>query len=172
MSETHWKKLTDTNYLGSWDLQAGTITATIQTVERKMIFNQQKNAEESCVVAEFVGGKLKPMILNKTNCKAIQKIAGTPYIERWSGQKIDIYKKKVKAFGEVVDALRVKSPTNAAPATNEKITCEECGTEITGVSGYSAKQIADINKKRYGKTLCATCSAKLKEAKANDPDGE
>lgn len=64
--------------------------------------------QESAVVAKIVGAK-KPMILNKTNMKLITKIHGTPYIEEWSGKSIIIYSAKVKAFGEMVDALRVKN---------------------------------------------------------------
>ena len=49
------------------------------------------------------------MILNATNSKAIQKVAKTPYIEKWSGVKIQIYTAKVSAFGEQVDALRIRT---------------------------------------------------------------
>jgi hypothetical protein len=60
------------------------------------------------IIAKIVGAK-KPMILNKTNCKIIAKIHDTPYIEQWAGKSILIYAAKVKAFGEMVDALRVKN---------------------------------------------------------------
>jgi hypothetical protein len=49
------------------------------------------------------------MIINKTNAKIITKILDTPYIEHWAGKSIIIYAAKVRAFGETVDALRVKN---------------------------------------------------------------
>jgi hypothetical protein len=59
-------------------------------------------------VAYFIGGK-KGMILNKTNCKIITKVLDTPYIDNWVGKSIIIYAAKVKAFGDMVEALRVKN---------------------------------------------------------------
>ena len=64
--------------------------------------------DESCIVARIKGAK-KPLILNKINCKLITKVLGTPYIEQWGGGKVILYVAKVKAFGEVVDAVRVKN---------------------------------------------------------------
>jgi hypothetical protein len=49
------------------------------------------------------------MILNKTNCKIITKVLDTPYIDNWVGKSIVIYAAKVKAFGDMVEALRVKN---------------------------------------------------------------
>jgi hypothetical protein len=49
------------------------------------------------------------MILNKTNCKIIEKVYKTPYTEEWGGKKIKIYAQSgVRAFGDIVDALRIK----------------------------------------------------------------
>jgi hypothetical protein len=49
------------------------------------------------------------MIINKTNAKIITKILDTPFIEHWVGKSIIIYAAKVRAFGEMVEALRVKN---------------------------------------------------------------
>lgn len=105
---THWKKLTNPNYIGSHDLQPGQeLKITIESVSQEMIKGQD-GKEEMAIVAKIVGAK-KPMILNKTNCKIISKVHETPYIEQWSGKSIIIYSAKVKAFGEMVEALRVKN---------------------------------------------------------------
>jgi len=48
------------------------------------------------------------MILNKENMKLIQKVTGTPYIEQWEGKVITLHVVPVRAFGETVDAVRVK----------------------------------------------------------------
>lgn len=155
MPETHWKKLTNPNYLGSWDIPAGGITVTIRSVEQKRIFNQSKNAEEACVVAEFIEPEYKPMVVNKTNCKEIQKITGTPYIEKWAGARIEITVKKVKAFGELVDALRV-APATSAP------TCADCGKDVEPFEKYTAAQMAKARLDRYGRALCSACAQKEK----------
>ena len=106
--KTHWKKLTNPNYLGSYAFQPGEeIIATIKKVENEKVKNQD-GKEEVCLVAHFKEDKIKPLILNKTNAKMIAKVHGTPYIEEWPGKSIQLYVSKVRAFGETVDAVRVR----------------------------------------------------------------
>lgn len=103
---THWKKLTNPNYLGSYSLQPNEIlTVKIIKVQKELVQSAGGEKEE-CIVATLDGQK--PMILNKTNCKTIEKLFGTPYIEEWKNKSIQVYSEKVKAFGDVVEALRVK----------------------------------------------------------------
>jgi hypothetical protein len=109
MSEnlTHWKKLTNPNYIGSEILQPSQeLKLTIEKVVKENVKTVEGNQE--CIVAYFKGGT-KGMILNKTNMKIITKVLETPYIEQWIGKTITIYAAKVKAFGEMIDALRVKN---------------------------------------------------------------
>ena len=104
---THWRKLTNPNYIGSEILQPGQeLKLTIEKVQKEQV----KTAEgtQECIVAYFKGGQ-KGMIINKTNAKIITKILDTPYIEQWAGKSIIIYAAKVRAFGEMVEALRVKN---------------------------------------------------------------
>jgi hypothetical protein len=175
MPETHWKKLVDTNYLGSWDVTNGRLVLQIAKIKQERIFNQNKNAEESCTVAYFTDERYKPMILNKTNCKAMQKLTGSPYIERWAGQRIEIKTEKVKAFGELVDALRISKtapkeeakpqPVVESPKQEaEPLKCEDCLGAITEYGGYKPEQIALSTKGKYGKSLCWECAAKAKAA--------
>lgn len=103
---THWKKLTNPHYLGAHDLQPGQeVKVTIEKVQVEKVKGTD-GKDEDCVVCYFVGAK-KPMILNKTNMKMIQKVHATPYIEQWAGKAVYLRPEKVKAFGEVVDALRI-----------------------------------------------------------------
>jgi hypothetical protein len=105
---THWKKLTNPNYIGSHDLQPGQeVKITFKTISKEMIDGADGKKEE-CIIAKLEGAK-KPMILNKTNCKIISRVLDTPYVEEWSGKSVIIYSAKVKAFGEMVLALRVKN---------------------------------------------------------------
>lgn len=109
MSEqlTHWKKLTNPNYIGSEILQPN---QELKLTIEKIIKENVKTAEgtQECIVAYFKGGT-KGMILNKTNMKIITKVLESPYIEQWTGKSIIIYSAKVKAFGDLIDALRVKN---------------------------------------------------------------
>lgn len=112
-NKTHWKKLTNPNYLGAYSLMENEErTVTITKVVREIVTGEG-NRKEECTIAHLVGEK--PFILNKTNCKTLEKVFGTPYIEEWSGRQCVIYAAKVIAFGEETEALRVKRVTPALP---------------------------------------------------------
>ena len=148
MSEkTHWKKLTNPNYLGSYAFQPGEEkTVTIKEVKREIVQNQ--NGKEECTVAHFVED-IKPLILNKTNADAIARVWGTPYIEDWAGKKIVLKVKNVSPFGDTVDAVRVSK--ERPEETTYK--CEICGGIVTA-------KIAGITKTKYGKIMCVNCAKK------------
>lgn len=104
--KTHWKKMTNTNYFGSWDLEAGKdMIVLIKEVRKETIQNAQGREEKAVA---YLDGGLKPLILNTTNLKAIAKALGSPYIEDWAGRKIQLYTEKVAAFGEITEAVRVR----------------------------------------------------------------
>lgn len=160
---THWKKLTNPNYLGGYDFEPKEERVlTIDKVIVEQVIDMEKggSAKKDCIIAYFKE-KCKPMILNKTNCKMIQALYDTPMIEMWAGKKIIVRVEKVKAFGKLEDALRIKKevPKVAAP---QKIICEDCKNEVVAFSGYSPQEIAGTNKAKYGRVICAACSTKLK----------
>src|ERR1700753_1068402 len=105
---THWKKEFDYKFLGAHDLlPEETRTLTIKETKNENVKGAD-GKEKECLVAYFEE-KSKPMILNKTNCKIIEKVYNTPYREKWNGKQIIVYPQSgIKAFGEVVDALRIK----------------------------------------------------------------
>jgi hypothetical protein len=113
MTKTHWKLLTNPDYLGAYSLQPGQeLQVRILSVEKKFVKGPD-GKESECTVAELEGQK--PMILNKTNCKTISKIYGTPYIEDWKNKTVIVYATKIKAFGDYVEALRVKGEKPPLP---------------------------------------------------------
>jgi len=116
-AKTHWKKLTHPDYLGAYELLDGSssgkeLIVTITTVERKLVTGADGKKEE-CTVCNLKGQK--PMILNATNQKTMTKLFGSPYIEDWSGKKMTLYVAKVKAFGDTVDALRIRPEAPKLP---------------------------------------------------------
>ncbi len=154
MNKTHWKKLTNPNYLGSYAFQPQEEkTVTIKEVKREVVMNQ--NGKEECTIAYFVED-VKPLILNKTNADTISKVWGTPYIEDWAGKKITLKVKRVSAFGEMVDAVRVSKDR----PTDDVVMCEVCGKVIRPAAGRTAKDIAAATKSKYGKMMCMECARK------------
>ena len=156
MNKTHWKKLNNPDYLGSYAFQPGEEkTVTIKEVRRETVFNPSSSSKEECTVAYF-SEDVKPLILNTTNCKTIAKVWGTPYIEDWTGRKITLKVRKISAFGEMVDAVRVSSER----PTEEKIICEECGCEIRSEMGKTPSEIATATSNKYGRRICLDCARK------------
>ena len=160
MSETHWKKLINPDYLGAYSLDPGKdMVLTIKTVRKEMVTGADGKKEE-CIVCYWQEDQ-KPMILNVTNCKTISKLLKTPYIERWAGHRIQIGAEIVSAFGEKVEALRVRKNL----PEDVHIACEECGQFIQPAFNMSVTQLAAYTKKKYGKQLCAECAQEKKEQK-------
>ena len=114
---THWKKLHNPDYLGAYALAPGEeLVVTIKAVVRETVAGEDGKKEE-CTVVRFADTGVKPMVLNVTNSKTISKLYDTPYIEEWAGKKIQIYATQVKAFGSMVEALRIrpKIPASTFP---------------------------------------------------------
>lgn len=104
--KTHWKKLNNPNYIGAYTLDGLTsLVVEIQKVQKEVVVGVD-GKKEDCIVAHLKG--YKPFILNTTNCKRIETSLGTPHVEDWAGKRIEIIVEVVKAFGEKVEALRVK----------------------------------------------------------------
>ncbi|MEI7584626.1 hypothetical protein [Runella sp.] len=112
MIQTHWKKLHNPDYLGAYSLAdtSGRYAEQIVTVSKIELKRVKglNNKEEDCITCYFKE-QPKPMILNATNCKALVKLSGSDFIENWSGLKVTLYVTKVKAFGDNIDALRIKA---------------------------------------------------------------
>lgn len=163
MKKTHWKKLYNPDYLGSYSLNPGEdMVVTIKSLNSEIVTGADGKKEE-CMVLRFTDAD-KPMILNATNAKMITKIHKTPYKEEWVGKRIQLYAKDVKAFGEVVEALRIRPfVPKDAPKQGEKLTCGDCGCEIVGNDKLTALQVAQGTTQKYGEMLCIECGAKRKD---------
>lgn len=155
---THWKKLTNPDYLGAYALDEGEeLIATIDFVQEETVTGPD-GKKENCTVIHFKEPDIKPMILNVTNAKRITKAYKTPYIENWAGKKIQIYVENVRAFGEVVEALRVR---DTIPKEAEFF-CADCGKKIEPFGKLSASQVAQRSLKALGEVVCPECGQKRK----------
>ena len=166
---THWKNLANYDYLGAYSLEniADEITVTIKDVKAELV-TAPGGKKEECIVAYFEeknvsGVAIKPMVLNKTNCKIISKLLNTPFIEKWKGQKVIIYSTTTKFQRDIVSCLRIKE---TLPPKVEYY-CEECGTLV---EESFAKKVMN----KYGVVLCSeTCLEKYKNKdKIEEEKGE
>lgn len=108
-TKTHWKKVFNSDYLGSCDLDEGKdlITVIKNVTVKKVKGTDGKEQERN--VASFTDSNLKPMILNATNCRIIKKFAKSPFINDWNNVSVQIYvKSDIKAFGDVTEGLRIR----------------------------------------------------------------
>lgn len=104
---THWKQLKNPDYIGAYALQPGEeLILTIKSCGLEQVVGTD-GKKQDCLVVHFVED-VKPMILNNTNAKTISKVHQTPYMEQWQGKQIQIFARRIRAFGEDVDALRVR----------------------------------------------------------------
>lgn len=115
--KTHWKTQFNYKWLGAYCLPDGKdVVLTIREMKREEVVGDSGNKEQ-CLIAYFHENS-KPMIINKTNCKTLEKLFKTPIIEEWSNKQIQVGAAQVKAFGSVVDALRIRPFLPASPGDN------------------------------------------------------
>ena len=158
MSKTHYRKLMNPEYLGAYSLEDGKdIVLTIDYIKVETVTGTD-GKKEDLPVCHWKEPE-KSMILNATNMKMIAKVLNSNFVEDWSGKKVQIGTEKVRAFGDVVDALRIRryAPKQTATAHTELV-CADCGKPITDAYGMSAAQVADSTGKKYGRPLCADCA--------------
>ena len=137
--KTHIDKLRNPNYLGGWDLQdengkTNDIIVTIKEVKSEFVFSQKAQMEEPVLTVFFL--ECKPIILNATNRKILKKVTDTSYIEEMAGKRIQLTTKRIKAFGEFHDAIRIVA---TAPTTIEVVDIEKCKSTLNG-----SKTIAEL----------------------------
>ena len=166
MSEkTHWKKIvSDPNFIGEGDFQEG---------EEKVLTIDRVNASETVTTAEGKSTKAvlhwrepgnKPMILNVARSKNIEKVAGSGYFEDWPGVSVQLYiEHGIKAFGEVVSAVRVRPFKPRVKKEAPVLPCADCGGPIEAAMGKAPGWLAAYTAKHYGVSLCAACAQKRKD---------
>jgi hypothetical protein len=146
--KTHWKKSFNPDYFGAYCMpEFGNIVLTISHVKEEKVKGAD-GKDSICLVTHFSDKGVKPLITNVTNSKAISKVANSVYIEDWSGVRIQIYTEMVKAFGEVVEGVRVR-PFAPKAAEKEVITPTSAKWAKAVESVKSGKATKDVIKKHY-----------------------
>lgn len=165
---THWKKIvSDSKYIGEADFTEGEekILTVSHIVESETVVTAEGKSQKAVIYWKEPGNK--PMILNASRAKAMEKVSGTPYPQKWIGVKFQLYVQSgIKAFGDVVNAVRVRPykprVQKVAPAI-----CTDCHNEIGPAMGKDARWVAAYTTKHYSVPLCASCAQKRKEAAVN-----
>lgn len=159
------------NYLGSWDLYElpnQEVTLTIaRFVDEDVVTNGSK---ERCTVCYWAEKDWKPMIFNLTNKKLVAKLHHTKDSEKLKGKAVVVGIEKVKAFGDIHDALRIKKKLPKVTAPAEK--CTDCGGDIKPAMGKSADYMISYTKKQFGTCLCFDCAMKRKAVTDNGSTAE
>lgn len=137
--KTHWKRLVNPDYIGAYSLDEGKdLTVTIVNVKREMVKGEGGRSEE-CTVAYLKGQK--PLILNRTNCKTIQSIYKTPYIEDWAGKKITLFVSTTKLKGEEVECLRIRNKVSQLPELTPSSPKWEGAVQALKSGQYTIEQV-------------------------------
>lgn len=158
---THWKKLHNPDYLGAYALDPDTdLIVTIREIKKETVIGVNGKKEE-CSVMYFEEKDIKPMIVNATNFKMMEKLLKSRYIEKWYGKKIQLYADYNIRFGsETVEGLRIR---DFLPKI-ETLICGDCKKNITPAGKMTAEQLAEYTQRKYGSALCAACASATAEA--------
>jgi len=102
----HYRKLLPSNYIGHYDLDGKEQTLTIERIERRDVYVPEAGKDEPKAVIVFKEAK-KHWVVNRTNLDRIADFYG-PDTDDWIGKEVTLIPTQVKAFGKMVDAVRVK----------------------------------------------------------------
>lgn len=136
----------NSSYIGGWTFEDGDKVLTIKDVQPMMVRNEknQSGEEKMCILFEETD---KPMVLNSTNNDTITKVLDSSLFDNWIGKQILIGTEKVRAFGDIWDAVRVR-PELPKPKTTDPITPEQIDA-INGLIETGAITNANMMLKYY-----------------------
>lgn len=184
----------DSEYLGADDLDSNVEPVlTIKNLYRgKVTLSRGKEVKNVIVFAEEkangIIGDVRPMIVNSTNRQTMKKLYKQVTANALEGKKIQLFIEhnvRNPSNGEMTDGIRIRDFIPKEGKAYKAPKCAECGKDITGMSGFTAEQIAANTKQKYGKCLCVECGqkakaaleakeaeAKAKAAESEDPDND
>ena len=145
-------------FLGGWSFENGDETLTIKSVQEEEMYDAETGGKKKGLAVRFEEKDL-PMVLNVTNASTIADVTGSSKLADWIGKRIIVGTSKVKAFGRMHDAIRVR---DQKPDDREYV-CEDCGAVIRSAAGKQPSELAEISKRNTGRVLCVACMKKAKE---------
>ena len=152
-----WEKIIDPNFINSELIGTGGAekVVTITDIDFAECYDEKtkKKVQKQTVFFQ----ECKPLVLNKTNAKALKKLF-SPNSDNPAdcvGHKVILKVESIKAFGETLDAIRIKEFSETK--------CEGCGNVILPASGKSVSDLIEISQRNCKKILCIGCMKKFKE---------
>ena len=156
-NELTWEKIIDPDHIGSELIGpvGSEMIVTIKDIGMSECYDEklQKKVNKVTLFLE----ETRPLVLNKTNARTLKKLFSptTDTPEACIGHQIKLAVESVKAFGKVVDAIRIKEYTEQK--------CEECGATLKPASGKTVAQLIEISKRNTNKILCVKCMQEYKK---------
>lgn len=94
------------NFLGGDQLTEAEKESLTLTVEAVTAEEMRSGADKLCL---HFSEDYKPLLLNKTNSKRMQTIAGSKETDDWVGEKITIwFDPEVEYMGDIVGGIRIR----------------------------------------------------------------
>lgn len=129
-------KITDlfpSKYVKASDLNGKPVTLTIA---RLVVEKMGHGSEQESKPVLYFQKATKGLVLNRTNAMIIAGLYGNES-DDWGGQRITIYPTKVRAFGTMQDAIRVKEEIPAQPKPQAQAPQMEEAAEIDDAEDVS-----------------------------------
>lgn len=144
---SHWRKLLDSKYLGSYDLESGQeLILTIKEIKKEPVVGKG-GITTICAVCYFEED-VKPMILNVENLEYIENAYGTPHVADWLGKLIQVYVKPNISYNKKkVDGLRIRDFIPVKP-DEKKIKAIKAISSIEELTSYY-QGLSDKDKQVY-----------------------
>lgn len=151
--KTHWKKLYNYDYLGAYSFDEGKDKILTIKEVRKETVTGENGRKDTLPVLYWLENE-KPMVLNKTNSNTITNVVGSPYVEDWTRQKIQLYvDTQIKFKGGIVEGIRVRPYRPRENNEKTKLTTA-IRSLLKNYKGDDKEQIkADLNELRQSDGL-------------------
>lgn len=110
-AKTHYRKVFKSDHLGQADLEdfienGSNLVFTIQHVNQEI--NARVAGKKINANIAYFQESIKPLVLNATNSKTMQKLTGSSFIEDWQNIPVQLYiDSNVKMKGDVVGGVRI-----------------------------------------------------------------
>ncbi len=120
MSDVDLRTLFDSQWLGAWDLQGRDAVVTIDKIVGAEITGDGGKTSKKPLV--YFVGKKKPLILNKTNLKALHAMYGTFKAAGLIGKRVTLFATTCRgAAGGTVDCVRIRPTIPKGADTKEAL---------------------------------------------------
>lgn len=107
MTMPDFRSMYDLNYLYAFDLKGRDVTVTIREVKAAKIKGADQKEQKKPIVFFAESKDQRGLVLCKTNAKTIASLYGND-TDAWRGKKVTLYPAQVSAFGQQVEAIRIR----------------------------------------------------------------